>query len=135
MSDQSVDTVRGMYDAFGQGDVNAILSALDENIEWSVPENLPHGRKCHGREEVGLFFQGIGEQWDGLDVEIEAIVGGGDHVVALANIHGRLRGSGQDAGYTAAHAWTLQNGAPVRFDEYVNAPLSLPTAPGAHASV
>jgi hypothetical protein len=28
----------------------------------------------------------------------------------------------------AAHAWTIVDAMPVRFDEYVNAPLALPAA-------
>ena len=51
-----------------------------------------------------------------------------DRVVALVGAHGRLSGSGEEAAYSAAHAWTIADGMPVRFDEYVNAPLTLPAA-------
>src|SRR5438876_8202196 len=43
MSQSAADVVRGIYEAFGGGDVPAILAAVDENIDWRVPENLPHG--------------------------------------------------------------------------------------------
>jgi hypothetical protein len=46
-------------------------------------------------------------------------------VVALTRAHGRLRATGEEAGYSAAHSWTFVDGTPVRFDEYVNAPLTL----------
>ena len=128
MSQSPADVVQGMYDAFGRGDVAAILAALDEDIDWRVPENLPHGGEFRGRDGVGAFFQGIGETWDGLAVEIEDTVSGGERVVVLARIHGKLRATGEEAGYTSAHAWTVRDGTPVRFDEYVNAPLTLPAA-------
>jgi uncharacterized protein len=130
MAQSSTDLVSGLYEAFGRGDVPALLAALDENVEWSVPENLPHGGDAHGRDAVGGFFQGIGEKWDGLTVDVEDIVASGDRVVVLANIHGPLRSTGEEATYQAAHVWTVQGDTAVRFDEYVNAPLSLPTARG-----
>lgn len=130
MSQSDADVVQGIYDAFGRGDVAAILAALDENIEWRVPENLPHGGDRSGRDDVGVFFQGIGENWDSLVLEIEDTVsgGGGGRVVVLARIHGMLRSTGEETGYTAAHVWTVRDEAPVRFEEYVNAPLTLPAA-------
>jgi ketosteroid isomerase-like protein len=128
MSQSAADVVQGIYDAFGRGDVQAILAALDENIDWRVPENLPHGGDFRGRDGVGAFFQGIGENWDGLAVDIEHTVSSDERVVVLARIHGKLRATGEETGYTAAHAWTVREGTPVRFDEYVNAPLTLPAA-------
>lgn len=128
MPQSNVDLVRGIYDSFGRGDVAAIVASLDEEIDWRVPENLPHGGDFRGREAVGRFFQGIGENWDGLAVDIEDVVGENDRVVVLARIHGNLRTTGEEAGYTAAHVWTLVDGTPSRFAEYVNAPLTLPAS-------
>ncbi len=91
MSESTADVIRGVYDAFGRADIPAILGVLDEGIDWSVPDNLPHGGDFHGRDGVGLFFQGIGENWEDLAVDIEAIVSSGERVVVLARIHGRLR--------------------------------------------
>ena len=128
MSQSNPDLVRELYAAFGRGDVPALLSMLDEQIEWHTPPNLPHGGDFRGREAVGGFFQGIGEHWESLEVDLEALVASGDRVVALAGAHGRLRASGEEAVYSAAHAWTIVDGVAVRFDEYVNAPLTLPAA-------
>jgi ketosteroid isomerase-like protein len=128
MSESATNVVQGIYDAFGRGDIEAILAALDENIDWRVPENLPHGGDRRGRNDVGAFFQGIGENWDGLVLEIDDTVSSDERVVVLARIHGKLRATGEDTGYTAAHAWTIRDGTPIRFDEYVNAPLTLPAA-------
>jgi hypothetical protein len=54
--------------------------------------------------------------------------GSRDRVVALARAHGRLRATGEEADYSAAHSWTMVDGTPVRFDEYVNAPVTLAAA-------
>src|ERR1700719_2021250 len=121
MSQSNAETVSGLYAAFARGDVPAILAALGEEIEWHSPTALPHGGDFHGREAVGEFFQGIGEHWESLDVDIEEVVSGGEIVVVLVKARGRLRTAGEDLGYSAAHAWTFRDSRPVRFYEYVNA--------------
>ncbi len=128
MSQSTVDLLRGIYEAFGRGDVPTILAALDEDIDWRAPESLPHGGDFRGRDGVGRFFQGIGENWEGLVLDIEDIVDGGERVVVLARVHGKLRATGEEARYTAAHAWTVHQGTPKRFTEYVDAPPTLPAA-------
>ena len=131
MSDSPAEVVQGMYDAFARADIGAILNALDEQIDWRVPENVPHGGRFSGREGVGRFFQGIGENWDGLTVEVDRVLEDGDHAVALVSARGRLRATGQETGYTAAHAWTLRDGTAIKFAEPVDAPVSLPGAAAA----
>lgn len=37
---RSADLVRGIYDAFGKGDVPAVLGAMDPGIEWNEAENF-----------------------------------------------------------------------------------------------
>lgn len=128
MSQSNAEVVSGLYAAFGRGDVPAILAVLGDDIDWHSPTALPHGGDFHGREAVGEFFQGIGEHWENLDVETEDVVSGGEIVVVLVKAHGRLRATGEDLGYSAAHAWTVRDGTPVRFDEYVNAPATMPAA-------
>lgn len=129
MSESPVDVVGGLYEAFARGDVASILAALDENIDWKAPRNLPHGGEFRGRDAVGRFFQGIGEHWNDLKVEVEQMLSSGERVVVLVRAAGQLRASGEQTGYTAAHAWTVSGVTPVRFVEYVDAPLTLPAAP------
>ncbi len=125
MSQSPAEVISDLYAAFGRGDVPAILAMIDEDIDWRAPENLPHGGSFHGREAVGRFFHGIGEHWEDLQLDLDDIVSSGDRVIALARIHGRLRATGEEAGYSSVHAWTVRDGVPVRFAEYVDAPLTL----------
>ena len=128
MAQAPADTIKDIYAAYGRGDIPAILETLDEDVDWRVPETLPHGGSFTGRDAVGGFFQGIGEQWDGLELDLGDLVSEGDAVVATAHIHGRLRSTGEQTGYRSAHVWTLRHGVPVRFAEYVDAPVTLPAA-------
>jgi hypothetical protein len=57
----AADTVREAYDAFGRGDIPGVLGMLADDVEWSVPEPLPHAVSTTGREGVGQFFGRLAE--------------------------------------------------------------------------
>jgi ketosteroid isomerase-like protein len=52
MGEQSVDVVRGIYEAFGRGDLPAVLGAMADDIEWHEAEGMPYGGVYHGGEAV-----------------------------------------------------------------------------------
>jgi ketosteroid isomerase-like protein len=103
MSDNT-STVAEIYEAFGRGDVPAILDRLTEDVGWdeggpatTVPWLIPGSGKAH----VGAFFQAIA---DDLDIEVFEPCGeflSGEHSVAVP-IH--------------FEATIRKNGAPVRYD-------------------
>jgi ketosteroid isomerase-like protein len=129
MSEHSnVETLKGAYEAFKAGDVPGVMAALDPAVEWHVPGVVPHGGEFRGHDGAGQFFAGIGEKWDGLDVEVDDIVAGGERVVVIGRASGRLRSAGEDVGYGFVHAWTMRDGRAARFDEYVDPAALLATA-------
>ena len=34
MSQENMDIIRGLYDAFARGDIPAVLGSLDADVEW-----------------------------------------------------------------------------------------------------
>jgi uncharacterized protein len=117
--------VQRAYDAFGRGDIPAILGLLDDGVEWTAPGTLPQGGTFKGRDEVGSFFETVGGAWEQLEVEPEAMGEVGDElVVAVVRLHGTRRGGGP-AGWGAAHVWDVRDGRLARFREYtdLDAPL------------
>lgn len=64
-----IETVQAIYQAFGKGDVPAILARLSPEVEWDVWDS--HGAQRagydlliprRGREAVGEFFRVLGGQ-------------------------------------------------------------------------
>jgi ketosteroid isomerase-like protein len=60
----NIDTVKQMYEAFGRGDVPAILEKLDENVEWDTDYDAhsaaaPWLEPRRGRDNVPGFFQAV----------------------------------------------------------------------------
>jgi ketosteroid isomerase-like protein len=57
-----IDTVKEIYEAFGRGDVPAILDKLDESVEWEtqIPvEGVPWLQTRRGRDNIAGFFESL----------------------------------------------------------------------------
>ncbi len=63
-AEQNIETVKAMYEAFGRGDVDAILEPCTDDVDWAAEAAIEvapwHGVK-HGKAEVPSFFAGIGQ--------------------------------------------------------------------------
>ena len=92
MSQENVDVVRSMYDAFAKGDVPAVLNRMDPEIVWNEAENFPYadGNPYVGPQAVvdGVFMR-LGTEWDYWNLAIERILDAGDTVVALGRYQAR----------------------------------------------
>lgn len=66
-ADQHVASVTAMYEAFGRGDVPAILEHLDPDVAWDqniVVEGIPWLRPRQGHAGVQEFFADVAEHLD-----------------------------------------------------------------------
>jgi ketosteroid isomerase-like protein len=114
----NVQTLRDAYDAFKQGDLPRMFSALDEQIEWQAPTVLPWGGAYAGHAGVAAFLQSLASQLAEPAVEVDAIVESGDRIVVLGRTSGTLDGA--RVSYPFAHAWLFADGRAIRFTEYVD---------------
>ena len=48
MAEQNAGVVKGLYEAFGRGDVPAVLGGMTEDIEWNEAEGMPQGGTYRG---------------------------------------------------------------------------------------
>ena len=114
------------YDAFGRGDIGAVIEMLDDDISWSVPATVPHGGQFKGKDGVGSFFQGLGGAWESLGLDVESLSEAGDDLVISVLRASGTRQGGQAAEYGATHVFTVRDGRVVRFREFldVDAPLA-----------
>ncbi len=55
-------TVREIYEAFGRGDVPAILNKLDDNVEWETQNpiaGVPWLQSRRGKANIAAFFESL----------------------------------------------------------------------------
>lgn len=123
MSESGVDVVRGIYDAFGAGDVPGVLGRMSPEIVWNEAENFPYadGNPYVGPEAVlnGVFARCIGE-WDGFGVEVDEILDAGETVVALGHYVGTFKETGREQRTQLVHVWRVEDGKVVRFQQYAD---------------
>jgi ketosteroid isomerase-like protein len=92
MSQENVDVVRKMWEAFLGGNPMSGLAFCDPNIEWDGT-NLPDGTVARGREAVVEHVMRWAEQWDDWNSEPERFIdAGGDQVILVFRETGRSEG-------------------------------------------
>jgi ketosteroid isomerase-like protein len=133
MSKQDVDTIRGGYEAFARQDIPGVMEAFADDIEWDTPDSIPAGGVFHGKEEVGRFFQELGDHYDELRVEPDTFLDAGDHIVALGHHRGRVAG-GDAFEVRWAMVWEMRDGKAAKFREYTDTAPIARAVEGAAAS-
>jgi uncharacterized protein len=121
MSEENVSFVRGLYEAFNRGDVDAVLGSFDENIDWYEAEGMPYGGHHHGPQEVAeKVFGPVSSDVDDFAVTVDEAYTGGDEVVTIVTYSGTGHESGKDLRQPAVHAWTVRDGKIVRFRNFMD---------------
>jgi ketosteroid isomerase-like protein len=116
MSQENVEIVRGIYDAWHRRDLEAPLGAFHEDVEWFGPPDISRdaGGLVHGHEGVRHSLRSWLGTWDDYHYELRELVDFGDQVLAGGWQHGRGRGSGVEVSEEIFSVWTLQAGKVVR---------------------
>ena len=63
-SDQNIDTIKAVYAAFGRGDVDAILGAVADDVDWGSDTSAtgaPWFGIRNGKQAVAAFFEDLGK--------------------------------------------------------------------------
>jgi ketosteroid isomerase-like protein len=95
-ADGNVGTVRGALRAFGNGEFDAFLDALQEDVRWEAPEggDFPGGGDLEGREAIKDKFIGdTGRTFTQFGFVPENFVDTDDEAVIVV---GRFTGEGTD---------------------------------------
>src|SRR5439155_17776917 len=118
MSNDNAQLMQRTYEAFGRGDIPAVMDAFADDIAWHTPEVLPQTIPVNGKEDVGAFFQKLASSWEDFGLEIDDICASGDRVCVIGRAGGKLDGSQTSYGFV--HSWVVRDGVCVRFDEYID---------------
>jgi uncharacterized protein len=114
--------VKRGYEAFGRGDIEALLALLDENVEWVTPgpSDLPTAGRRRGHQQVAEFFRVVNSVFEVQRFEPEVFVSEGDRVVVLGSETSRVKQTGKVLDMRWAHAFTVRNGKVAAFEEYLD---------------
>lgn len=113
-ANEDLAIIQTAYEAFGRGDIPAVLEALAPDIQWHIPGRNPLAGTYKGHEEVVGFFTQLMERSGGtFNLEVNDWLASDQHVVVLVRESGQRDGKRLDV--EGAHIWRLQNGKAVDF--------------------
>lgn len=123
----NLKTVTQVYEAFGKGDIPAILNCISDNVQWeqwadnyAQRSGVPWLTAQHGKEGALSFFKTIGE-FTFTDFQVLSIMNGGNQVAAEVQISIEIPSTGQQLSDEELHLWTFdEQGKVIRFRHYVD---------------
>lgn len=107
-SADNVATVTALYEAFGRGDIPAILDQVAEDVEWEEGADASHGipwlQPGRGKAHVAAFFESLG-QLEIKHFQPAHILGQRDVVVAVIDIELVVTATGKGFADRETHLW------------------------------
>jgi len=122
VSQQDVSTMRSAYEAFNRGDIPAVLTAFDPQIEWNEPGGgrAPQGLFRGAQSVANDVFSAVPQNFEEFRVGIDQAIDAGEYVVIVGRFRGRAK-DGQQLDAPYAHVWRMRSGKAVSMHNHVDA--------------
>jgi ketosteroid isomerase-like protein len=108
-ADESVAAVQKIYEAFGAGDVEAILDQLADPVDWSAATTstaAPWYGKRTTRDEVAAFFQELGGNTEVSVFNPKSFTANDDgEVMVLMDFGAKVNATGKSFAFDEFHYW------------------------------
>jgi len=122
MSENLGEIVKGIYAAFGRGDLLFILEHIASDATWGIDsvaaKEVPWYGILTGKTNIPKFFSALGENADFTIFEPHDFVVAGDQVFNHLRYEATIRQSGRRlVGFSLQH-WTFRGGRVVRWRGY-----------------
>ena len=109
----NVETVQQGYEAFGRGDIPAILEMLAEDVRWehhptgntAQDQDVPYMRSRSGREGAAGFFQDIDEDFEMHSFNPHSLLEGDGIVAAVIEYELTVKATGKRVHDEEIHLW------------------------------
>jgi len=120
----TAEWVRSLYEASARGDLDTVVAAMADDIEWSEAEGNPWylGHPFVGPQQVieGVLAK-LGTEYEDFRIDVHRLLADGDTVVALGRYHATShRATGKPLDAQFVHVWDVRDGKLVRFQQYTD---------------
>ena len=111
MSQENVEVVRSVWDAWNRGDLEGILDGISPESEFHPSGRFMDTQQVYrGREEYVDFWREFRAAWEEITIGIERIEDLDNRVLTLGTPHGRGVESGVEVNAEAAWLHTIKDG-------------------------
>jgi ketosteroid isomerase-like protein len=116
MSQENVEVIRRLQDAFNRGDAEAFLSQFAPDVEYESSGIIPGvSGVMRGRAEYRrVFLEGLWGEFEHVHAQIDEIEGHEDKVACSVTVRARGKQSGAETSWSFTQLWTLRDGQIVR---------------------
>jgi ketosteroid isomerase-like protein len=111
-------TVQEIYEAFGRGDIPAILERMTEDVEWEATrssaqdEGVPWLLRRSGRDGVAEFFACL-DAFEFRRFDPHSLLTGPGQVAAVVDLELVVKASGHTLADQEIHLWTFDDAGQV----------------------
>jgi ketosteroid isomerase-like protein len=121
MTMSNVELVKGIYAAFGVGDVAKVLGAMHPQIRWTGTAGYQYGGAFGSPQAVleNVFAQ-IPVGFESFSIDVERLIDAGNVVVMQGHYVATGKATGKGVRAAVAHVFEISDGKVVRFDQYVD---------------
>jgi ketosteroid isomerase-like protein len=120
----SADLLKGLYEAFGRGDIGAVLGAMDPSMIWRPAEGSPYvseeGAWVGPNAILENVFMRLGTEWEGFRVTPATFSDAGERVIVEGRYTGTYKATGNAIDAQFCHIWDVKNGKITAFQQYVD---------------
>jgi ketosteroid isomerase-like protein len=121
MTMSHVDFVKGVYAAFGTGDVPRVLGAMHPQIQWTETAGYAFGGVFRSPQAVlENVFAKIPVAFESFSIDVERLIDGGNMIVMQGHYVAKGKATGETVRAAVAHVFEIVDGKIVRFDQYVD---------------
>ncbi|MBS3761287.1 MAG: nuclear transport factor 2 family protein, partial [Halodesulfurarchaeum sp.] len=100
----NVEIVKGMYESFAEGDIEAVAATWAPDIEMNEAAGLVHGGTFHGADKlIEDVFSVMGTVWEDVSVVPDRFIADGDTVVVFHTWSGTSIETGKDVEFPGVH--------------------------------
>jgi ketosteroid isomerase-like protein len=120
MSQENVEIVRQIYEAWATGDFRARVDDLDRHVVLIIGPEFPEFGVFVGPEGIRDYMHRFLDQWERLTIEAKQLKAVGDTVLAEVVQHGRGRASGIEGDNHYFQLFTFRGGKIVRMESIMD---------------
>ncbi len=111
-----------MYQAYGEGDMNALKNTLSENIIWIYhgTKEIEHAEEYKGKSGVEKFFDNVNAHIEYLDFQPNQFIAEDDKVMVLGNEKQKINRNSEILEQEWVQIYTVENGLITQMEEFSN---------------
>lgn len=120
----NLQIVSDMYNSFATGNIPAVLSDMDSNIEWNESENFPYadGNPYVGPDAVlNGVFKRLGAEWEywKLTDQVFYEVQNGE-IIVTGRYDAKHKETFKEINAQFVHIFWIENGKVIKFQQYAD---------------